>query len=222
MFSVKKSLIALILTVCASDLHAASRWVSDTLYISLRSAKDPASTIVVGGLKTGTELTLLEEDPQNGWSYVQTSAGEAGWVRSQFLMQEPTSNLRVQDNMGMMQTLRDERSALQKSVDELKAENQLLKEELQRDPNQAAVVSTDDITRNEPSMLDLSKRHQELMKQHQLLQTELDVLKAENSRLVADSRNTFFMYGAGAVLLGVIITLMVPYLRRRKRYSEWG
>lgn len=218
----KKAIFPLLLTFLAADVNAASRWVSDTLYISLRSAKGNDASIISSGIKTGTELTLLEEDPQTGWSRVQTASGEEGWVRSQFLLSEPTSNLRFQDNLSQMQTLRDDRAELQKTVDALQAENSMLKEELQRDPNQAAVVSTDGISRNEPSMLDLNKRHQELMKQHQLLQTEVDVLKAENSRLAADNRNTFFLYGAGAVLLGVIIALLVPLLRRRKRYSEWA
>ena len=65
------------------------------------------------------------------------------------------------------------------------------------------------------------QRLQELTTELQLQQTALDVLNAENQKLKDSERTTFFIYGVCAVLLGAILTLAIPKLRPRKRYSEW-
>ena len=63
---------------------------------------------------------------------------------------------------------------------------------------------------------------QELTTELQLQQTALDVLEAENQKLRESERNTFFIYGICAVLSGALLTLLIPRLRVKKRYSEWG
>ena len=65
------------------------------------------------------------------------------------------------------------------------------------------------------------QRLQQLTAELQLQQTALDVLNAENQKLRDSERTTFFIYGVCAVLLGAILTLAIPKLRPRKRYSEW-
>ncbi len=72
------------------------------------------------------------------------------------------------------------------------------------------------------SAVDTNRRLQELAKKHQMLQTELDILRAENQGLKQSERNTFFVYGACAVFLGVLLTLVVPRLKMKRRYSEWA
>ena len=60
------------------------------------------------------------------------------------------------------------------------------------------------------------------MEAHQLIQTELDVVKADNERLRNNNDQQFFLAGVAAVVVGVILTLLIPKLRGRKKYSEWG
>lgn len=204
--------------------HAADRWVSDVLYVPLRSGKGNQFRIVNRGLKTGTPLTLIEEDVEGGWVFVETEKGEQGWVRSQYVINEPTAGIRLDSANSKLDKLDKQRKQLQAEVKTLKSENRQLNKELDKISNQSSKLDKElsTIKQVSSSAIDLHERHQELMHQHQLIQTELDVLKAENSRLKADSRNTFFIYGALAVGLGVLITLIVPNLRRRKRYSEWA
>jgi SH3 domain protein len=204
--------------------HAADRWVSDVLYVPLRSGKGNQFRIVNRGLKTGTPLTLIEEDIEGGWVFVETDKGEQGWVRSQYVINEPTASIHLNNANSKIANLDRQRKQLQNQVEELKNENRQLNKELDNITNKSSKLDKElsTIKQVSSSAIDLHERHQDLMHQHQLIQTELDVLKAENSRLKADSRNTFFIYGALAVGLGVLITLIVPNLRRRKRYSEWA
>ncbi|BFM16883.1 TIGR04211 family SH3 domain-containing protein [Maricurvus nonylphenolicus] len=204
--------------------YAADRWVSDVLYVPLRSGKGNQFRIVNRGLKTGTPLTLIEEDVEGGWVFVETETGEQGWVRSQYVINEPTASIHLNNANSKIASLDKQRKQLQTQVKDLKSENRQLNKELNKVSNKSSKLDKElsTIKQVSSSAIDLHERHQELMHQHQLIQTELDVLKAENSRLKADSRNTFFIYGALAVGLGVLITLIVPNLRRRKRYSEWA
>ena len=55
----------------------------------------------------------------------------------------------------------------------------------------------------------------------QLLQTENDVLKSENESLRRSENTTFFIYGAFAVLLGVILATLLPKLKPSKRNTGW-
>ena len=102
-------------------------------------------------------------------------------------------------------------------------ENKRLKAQIADQGSNLEDASTEleEIRRIAASSVDLNKRHDELLNAHQLLQHKIDVLKAENSRYQSDNRQKWFFYGAASVLLGVIITIVVPMFKRPKRHSEW-
>jgi len=55
-----------------------------------------------------------------------------------------------------------------------------------------------------------------------LLESENDILKGLNSRLSKSQRNTWFLYGAFAVLLGAGLAVAIPSLTSRKKINdEW-
>ena len=57
----------------------------------------------------------------------------------------------------------------------------------------------------------------------QVLSTRVEVLEADNLRMKEGKESEAFRNGALAVLLGVVITLLVPRLwPRRRRTSEWA
>ncbi len=203
---------------------AADRWVSDVLYVPLRSGKGNQFRIVNRGLKTGTPLTLIEEDAEGDWTLVETEKGEQGWVRSQYLINVPTAGIKLSKASTKITDLDNLRKQLQAQVKKLTDENRQLNKQLDNvsDTRSKLDKELNTIKQVSASANNLHERHQTLMEEHQLIQTKLDVVKAENSHLKADARNTFFLYGALAVGLGVLITLIVPNLRRRKGYSEWA
>jgi SH3 domain protein len=59
--------------------------------------------------------------------------------------------------------------------------------------------------------------------QQEELRSQVEMLKAENLRLVDKIDSEEFLNGALAVLLGVIITLVVPRLwPKRRKSSSWA
>ncbi len=206
------------------NAQAADLWVSDVLYTTLREGKSEQNPIIKDGLKSGTALTKIEEDTGTGWVLVATEQGEKGWIQRKYLSDEPTALIRLNKLQNNLTLIEKQRKPADEQVKKLTTENQALREELNRITAENNQVTTElnTIKKSTGNIVDVSERYQSLMREHQLMLTEMDVVKAENSRLSSNDRNTFFIYGTGAVGLGVLITLIVPSLRRRKRFSDWA
>ncbi len=69
----------------------------------------------------------------------------------------------------------------------------------------------------------LDQDNRRLVEESENLRSEVEMLEAENQRLQDKLRSEDFINGALAVLLGVIITLVVPRLwPKRRKNSSWG
>ncbi len=219
----KLLLAALFAVLLIDTAYAEVRYVADVLYVPLRSGQGAQFRIINRGLRSGTKLTVIEETPDTEWTLVETEAGVQGWIRNQYLITEPTAALKLRDALQTATQQENRSNQLQRQVEQLQQQNRELSEGLAGAQQQGQSLDQElaQIKQISAGAIDLNKRHQTLMEQHQLLQTELDVLKAENERLGDKSLQTWFLYGAAAVGLGVIIALVVPAVRPRKRYSEW-
>ena len=71
-----------------------------------------------------------------------------------------------------------------------------------------------------PSLM-IASDNRRLLESNQMLSSEVDVLKTDNARLRENKENEFFLNGAFAVLIGVMIALIVPRMMPKRR-SEWG
>lgn len=207
-------------TVAAAEY----RWVSDILYVPLRSGKGNQFRIVDSALKTGTRLAVLSEDVEGGWTEVRTDDGRQGYIRSQFLITTPTAAQQLAQVQQKLTRLETDNQKLRQQLNSTQSDSQQLDQSLAEERKQAEALQAEleELKRISTGAVSLHQRHEKLTHDHQLIQTELDIIKAENERLKEDDRNTFFLYGAGAVGLGVLIALVAPSLRRRKRYSDWA
>ncbi len=71
--------------------------------------------------------------------------------------------------------------------------------------------------------LELDVDNRRLVEESENLRSNMDMLESENRRLNDKMGNEDFMNGALAVLLGVIITLVVPRLwPKRRKSSSWA
>eukprot|EP00903_Cladosiphon_okamuranus_P004445 g4443.t1 len=68
----------------------------------------------------------------------------------------------------------------------------------------------------------LGRQNRELLERSQLLQNELDLRVAEIDRLKESEVKAFFLYGAGAVIAGAFLAIILPRLKPRRSQSEWG
>jgi len=68
----------------------------------------------------------------------------------------------------------------------------------------------------------LLRQNKLLVSQNQLLQQELDVLTANYASLAENRSNQFFLFGGILLFLGACLSALLPRLRGRKRFGEWG
>lgn len=204
-----------VFSLANSSAYALDKYVSDVIYVPVRSDKNPQASILQRGVASGTKLNFLKEETgtdNNLWSLVVTPDGTEGWVRSQNITDKPTAAMQL---AALSSSSRD--------IIALQTENVQLKEQLAKiqQEHQQLLTDTEDMRQAATTALNLEEEHQRLLKENQLLQTHADVIKAENEKLKNTDRFNHWVYGGGLVLGGIILSFMLQGLGRRKRRSEW-
>jgi len=204
-----------------------TRYISDVLHVPLRTGMGNQFRIVHRGLRSGTAVEIIrqDEDPNgNGWSLVRPPQGEEGWVPNQYLLSQPTAAQQLNTAQSRVERLSNERSQLQETINELREQNSNLEQTLATLQGEHEGLQTElgDIRTVSADALNLHQQHQDLNEAYQLLQTRADVIQAENEQLRNDRRYYEWMFGAGILFGGVILSLILQALGRRRRKSEWG
>ena len=205
-----------------ADIESLIRYVSDEFYVPLRETPCARCKIVHRGIKSGTKIELL--DSRDGWSLVSTAKGYQGWMPEQFVVLSPVAKdlllnseeanaLVTSENKKLLQKI----GLLKKQVDGLidavkKAEYD--KNELDRRLSEVVGLSSSPVA--------LNNQNQALVKQNHILQSNNDVLTADIEILENDQRNQSFIYGGLTVVMGALLAALIPKLRGRKKFSEWG
>ena len=200
----------------SSASFAEDRYVTDVIYIPLRSDKDNQATIIKNGLVTGTRLKLIREEDdanKNKWSQVITSEGIEGWVRSQNLIAEPTASMKLAaltSGPSDMVEMQKQNIALKNELDSVKATYQSLSKEME------------EIKKSPTSDINMEQENQNMHRENQMLQTERDLLKAENDQLKSSDNYKQRIYGGGLIFAGVLLSFVLQLFGKRERRSEWN
>jgi len=216
----RKLLFALCLLLPAIPAHAETKYVIDQIVITLRSGQSNQHQIL-RTLPSGTKLEVLETSDK--YSRVRLTDGTEGWVLNQYITSKPIARHRL--------------AAAQKKLAELEAENTRLKQELEASTNKAGELNQQlkqlqqtDKKRNEElnrlrrvaaKPMQLEKENIRLKKELLDLENEHELVKQENQMLRDSADREWFLTGAGVIILGIILGLIAPSLRPRKK-SSWS
>jgi SH3 domain protein len=220
---VKRAIAILLfsLVVCGNALGE-TRYVSDRLEITMRSGKG-TSYGITRMLRSGTPVEVLEMDNKTGYTRVRTKSGKEGWVLTRFLMKGQAARDRLAaaekslaelelENRKMetaMTALKEEKAALQASLDSLQGESRSVSQELA------------EIKRTASSALAIDSENKDLKGRVVALERKLQTLQQENESLRDRTARDWFMVGAAVLVLGIVVGLIIPRIRWRKR-SSWG
>ncbi|MGD2057061.1 MAG: TIGR04211 family SH3 domain-containing protein [Gammaproteobacteria bacterium] len=207
--------------VLSGNASAETRYVSDRLEITMRSGTSTSHGII-RMLRSGTPVEVLEEDKETGYTHVRTRSGKEGWVLTRFLMKGQAARDRLAavekelaelelENRKMvtaMQALREEKNTIEAERSKLDSENHKVSLELA------------EIKRTASSALTMDSENKELKSRVVTLERNLQTVQQENENLKDRTARDWFMVGAGVLLLGIIVGLIIPRIRWRKK-SSW-
>lgn len=218
----KHYLPVLIMIGLCSSAQAETVYVTDTCEASLRSGKTKAYRIMAS-LKSGTPLDLLLTDTESGYSQVMTRKGTEGWILTRHLIKTPVANDRIGAIEQKMQQCLQQKSSLQTTDVELSNANTRLQNDNQalNELNNKLADELAYIQQVSGNSLNLNQRNKELIEENQQLKNQADLLLAELSRIKNDAKNDFFLYGAGTITLGIILGLVIPSLRPKRKDPGW-
>ena len=207
--------------VLAQDI----RYITDELFVPVRSGQGTQYRIVHRGLPSGTRVTVRETDEESGYSLIVTDGGTEGWLLTRYLDSERPAEDRLSElqakykaMLGDEDSLRSQLVAAQERAETLTAEKEELRGELEETRGELT-----EVRRVSANALNLDQMNQRLAEESQVLKTRVEILEADNLRMKQSRELQAFRNAALAVLLGVVITLLVPRLwPRRRRRSEWA
>lgn len=198
------------------------RYISDKQYVPIRSGQGNQYRIVHRGMPSGTRLVIGEINEETGYTHVTTPGGTEGWILSQYLMKQEPARILLERMLEREKTLSTDKASLRQQYIEMEAnylaageQSKSLQQQL--DETSSALNELRAISENAVS-LDTSNRR--LTEEAVVLKGRLERVEADNLRMQDNRDGDAFWNGVLAVLMGVIITLLVPRLWPRKRTSS--
>lgn len=211
----------LVLGVLTGSAFAETRYVSDRLEIQMRTGKGTQFKIL-RMLPSGTALEVLEVDQENGYSRVRSPSGVEGWVLNRYLMKGQAARDRLANAEKQLARLELENRKLKTSFTELQKAKGSTDQERSalNKKNRQITQELEEIRRTASSALAIDAENKNLKSKIVAYERQLQTLQQENEGLKDRTARDWFMVGAGVVLLGMIIGLIIPRIRWRKK-SSW-
>jgi len=210
-----------LLLVLTGNALAETRYVSDTLEITMRSGKG-TSYGITRMLRSGTPVEVLEDDKDTGYTQVRTTGGKEGYVLTRFLMKGQAARDRLAEAEKKLAELELENRKMDTAMSALSDEKRALEQELGKLDGHSRSVSQElaEIKRTASSALAIDSENKDLKGRVVALERQLQTLQQENEVLKDRTARDWFMVGAAVVLLGIIVGLIIPRIRWRKK-SSW-
>jgi SH3 domain protein len=213
------SLIFLFLLASGNLSAQTIRYITDESKFPLRSGKSTENRILQM-VPSGTAVTVLEDDP-DGYTRVKISKGSEGWLLSRYLMEKPSGREQLAG-------LHQEYASLQAKGSELKEKLETLnttKLDIERrngileNHNLELLEELKSIRSSAARPIEISRENQELQQRLDQERETAQELRNENDRLREETNRNWFLTGAGVVLGGFLLGLIIPRIPWRKRRS---
>ena len=217
----KFSLFLILITHFSATSLASTRYVTDVLYVPIRSGASMGHK-VLATMKTGEKITILDDDVENGFVEVQNSRGLSGYMPIRYLVEEPVaaSQLASMKNQvaKMKQKMEKQVASMQDARENLKTKSS--KTKALSDDNKRLKEQLAKITAISGDAIAVAAERDQLKERVRRLEQDNGGLLAKNQALLADNQNEGIKLGIGAVMLGIILGFVAPYLKPRRRSAH--
>ena len=193
-------------------------WVSDQFEVMLRTGPSTNNAIELM-LSSGTELEILEEDVESGYSRVMTSGGTEGWVLSRYLMGEPGAREQLVTLTRQLTNANTEGTSMGSQLNSITTEYEAASNRvsaLERDKADMQ-AEIDEIRRTAANVLAIDKQNITLQQQLTDVEMTMSILEQENDSLSSQTTRNWFITGALVLFGGVLVGLILPRMKWHKR-----
>ena len=219
----RKIVFICLLGLASAHSHAQTvRYVTDSLKLEARQGPS-LNHKITQMLPSGTRVTVLDEDEATGYSHIALDDGTEMWILTRFLMDEPAARDQLagalekfnrereisRDLASQLETLGQTAGEIEKSRSELATDKKVLQTELAQIKQAAA------------DTLAIKERNKSLSKRIEALSADLDAANHRNRALKERTERDWFLAGAGVLLGGMILGLVIPKIRWKRRRG-WG
>ncbi|MDQ6981838.1 MAG: TIGR04211 family SH3 domain-containing protein [Mariprofundus sp.] len=193
-----------------ASAQAETRYIVDQAKLPMRSGQSTGHSIV-RMLPSGTAVVVLGQS-STGYTHIRTPSGKDGWILSRYLMKEPAARARlasVEKELRNLHTLKQEKKTLEQERSQLTEDNKKLQAELTH------------IRKTATNAVAIADENKSLKAKAAQAEQTLEALRQETSDIRSGSQQRWFMLGGGTILFGILLGLILPRLKVRRK-DRWG
>ncbi|MFK8053277.1 MAG: TIGR04211 family SH3 domain-containing protein [Woeseiaceae bacterium] len=221
------TVLAVFSLLCVSQPTQAqgqTRYVTDQFEVTMRRGPSTDNAIV-RMLSSGTALQVIDADPASGYTRVKlTTSNTEGFVLTRYLMSEQDARSQLAALQERLVTLRDQSGDRGRELDDLRQANAQstqrivgLEQENQRLQSELSALQT-----KAANVVNIDRENTTLRKELTDTQIQLQSTEEENRELSSRRVMQWFIIGAVVLLVGIVLGLILPGMRRRKRGGYGG
>ncbi len=216
----RKTLFIVGLLLLSNVAFAETEYVIDKIVITLRSGQSNQHQIL-RTLPSGTPMEILERGEK--YSKARLKDGTEGWVLNQYITAIPIAKYRLAVAKKKLAAAESENTHLKKELASTREKENTLGEQFANLQKADKKVSKelDQLRRVAAKPLQLENENMRMKKELLDLENEHELVRQENQILRDSTDREWFLTGAGVIILGIILGLIAPSLRPRKK-SSWG
>ena len=210
--------------IMPSQASAAPRWVNDEIRITFRAGPGDEYRII-RYLNTGARLETatppadrFPDGSPDGWTYLRAGSGGEGWVRDQYLTDQPPARARIDAVLTERDRAQARVTSLTAELADTQGEHAELTGQLAESAGRIAELETRFAAAREG--FTLAETNQALELTIRELRAHNDALQSEKQEAADRSLKEWFLIGAGVLGTGILLGLILPSLRRKR--DPWG
>ncbi|MBT4838899.1 MAG: TIGR04211 family SH3 domain-containing protein [Methylococcales bacterium] len=196
-------------------------YITDICKIPVRSGQSTRHKIL-RMLKSGTAVSIIEKDATSGYSHITSATGKEGWVLSRQLMRTPSAREQIKQSTSEVKKHQNLTGQLNLQITKL--EQLSLKEKNEKDSiileNIELKKKLNDIQTTASDAIRMSKQLKAIQIEEEKLNHELEILQRKNKHLTDSTAMNWFIIGACAIGIGILIGIVLPRLHLPRK-SSW-
>ena len=195
-------------------------YIRDMVYVPLRGGESTKHRIIHRGISSGTPLERLQVNEETGYTRVRTADGLEGWLQTQYLVDEPIARTQLDEMKAEVRSLETRHQQTLLSLREIREAKESLtrKQENLTDQNARLLKELTTVTTLSGNVIAIDQQNKQLGEERDVLLQQIDDLNELTDTLSNDRAQQWFLRGAGAVLIGLLLGFWVARRIYHKRY----